>query len=234
MVVTRFNPNVNGPLHLGHLYMALVNEAYAHDRQGAFVVRFDDTNPGAIRLSPEKNRAIANRQREDLEWMEVCVDMWQFQSDLIANTQERLQVLDPLALQEEPEKFELPTFIRMVGTNWIPMYYTPLQSATRVLMDYSIGATHIIRGEEFCVELSLYHHYCYLFELPAPKFFFLPRLQGPHGDISKTEGGYTIAGFRSAGYKPEDVRELLQVACLIWPHNGWDLINLKREPRIRI
>ena len=44
MNITRFNPSTNGGLHLGHIYALLVNERFAHDRDGMFYVRFDDTS----------------------------------------------------------------------------------------------------------------------------------------------------------------------------------------------
>ena len=40
---TRFNPTVSGSLHVGHLYMALVNEVEAHRSGGKFYIRVDDT-----------------------------------------------------------------------------------------------------------------------------------------------------------------------------------------------
>ena len=40
---TRFNPSISGALHIGHLYMALVNEMEAHRTGGKFIVRVDDT-----------------------------------------------------------------------------------------------------------------------------------------------------------------------------------------------
>ena len=30
MIVTRFNPSCNGPLHVGHIMTLLVNEQFAH------------------------------------------------------------------------------------------------------------------------------------------------------------------------------------------------------------
>jgi hypothetical protein len=39
---TRFNPTLNGYLHLGHVMMCLVNRAEATEHGGKFLVRFDD------------------------------------------------------------------------------------------------------------------------------------------------------------------------------------------------
>jgi glutamyl/glutaminyl-tRNA synthetase len=94
------------------------------------------------------------------------------------------------------------------------------------------GITHVIRGEEFALEYSLYRCYCDKFKLPAPKFIFLSRLEGRHGDISKTAGGYSIAELRGDGYTAQDIKDMLAKAGLSCPQNGWYLYNLKREPRI--
>ena len=99
-------------------------------------------------------------------------------------------------------------------------------------MDHLLGVTHLIRGEELATETSLYCYYCDCLELPWPTFIYLPRLQGPRGDISKTNGGHTIAGLRAAGKAPQEVLALLAEACLYWRYGAWDLDNLRPEPRL--
>jgi glutamyl/glutaminyl-tRNA synthetase len=95
-----------------------------------------------------------------------------------------------------------------------------------------LGVTHIIRGEEFLTEYSMYHYFCDVFNYKHPELIFLPRLQGRCGDISKTNGGYTIAELRANGYTAQEVISLLEHACLNWYHNGWTLYNLKSNPKI--
>lgn len=43
--VTRFAPEPNGYLHLGHLKSAVINYLYAKKYKGKFILRFEDTNP---------------------------------------------------------------------------------------------------------------------------------------------------------------------------------------------
>jgi glutamyl/glutaminyl-tRNA synthetase len=229
--VCRFNPTSNGPLHLGHVYTLLVNEHYAHDNGGKFIIRFDNTS-AAVQALPENRRTkILEGQREIIEWLDVKVDEWQIQSEIVPDIHTKM-LMKWQPIYDDPEP-ELPFYVRM-GTGWLPYPYQAWQTAERVLMDSMIGATHIIRGEEFATEYSLYRYMCEIFEVPAPHFIFLPRLCGKFGDISKTNGGYTIAEIRGKGYSAQDVKDLIADAVLNWPTYGWNLYNMKSNPRIDI
>ena len=101
-------------------------------------------------------------------------------------------------------------------------------------MDNLLNITHVIRGDDFLTEYSLYHYFCQLFELPIPKFIFLPRLSSIKGDISKSNGGYTVASFRQEGYTSEEIKRLVKDACVHNSNLTWDLYNIKRNPRLKI
>ena len=62
-VATRFPPEPNGYLHVGHTKAAFINFGIARDYGGACHLRFDDTNPA--KEEEEFVRAI----QEDLCWL---------------------------------------------------------------------------------------------------------------------------------------------------------------------
>ena len=62
-VVTRFPPEPNGYLHVGHAKSICLNFGVADENNGTTFLRFDDTNPG--RESEEYVRAI----KEDVRWL---------------------------------------------------------------------------------------------------------------------------------------------------------------------
>ncbi|OYX41238.1 MAG: tRNA glutamyl-Q(34) synthetase GluQRS [Sphingomonadales bacterium 32-64-22] len=63
MIVTRFAPSPNGPLHLGHAFAALVAHDLARERGGHFLLRIEDID--GARSRPE----LADAFRADLAWL---------------------------------------------------------------------------------------------------------------------------------------------------------------------
>ncbi len=64
-VVTRFPPEPNGYLHIGHAKAVIVDSEYAKIYDGKFILRFDDTNPENAQLE------FYDAQKEDLKWLGV-------------------------------------------------------------------------------------------------------------------------------------------------------------------
>ena len=74
-IVTRFAPNPNGPLHIGHVRAAFLSYEYARKYGGKFILRFEDTNPANAMLE------MYDKIREDLRWLGIKWDEEYVQSD---------------------------------------------------------------------------------------------------------------------------------------------------------
>ncbi|MFH1356414.1 MAG: glutamate--tRNA ligase family protein, partial [bacterium] len=62
-IITRFPPEPNGYLHIGHAKSICLNFGLAKDYQGTCHLRFDDTNP-----TKEENEYVHSIQ-EDIKWL---------------------------------------------------------------------------------------------------------------------------------------------------------------------
>jgi len=67
-VVTRFAPSPTGRLHLGHAWSAILAHDFARERNGRFLLRIEDIDPGRSR--PENVAGIIH----DLEWLGLAWD----------------------------------------------------------------------------------------------------------------------------------------------------------------
>lgn len=244
---TRFNPTVNGALHVGHLYMMLVNEAEAHENGGKFTVRFDDNQPAyryglswtGAQLTVEQLYDIKNAMVEDIIWCGLRVDKWVSQEDREPRIQTFMRFLN--------EGKDLPVkrcYTSQVNpeVHWMSFDaaypYVPYLTAEKVLNDFLDGCNLIIRGEDLLDEWALYHYFADSWGLPIPRQAFLKRLvmvnAGKEGkdlfDIRKTKGGHSIQSYRERGWSPEDLKARLAEACLIDPEKPWLIENCKPEP----
>lgn len=63
MIVTRFAPSPNGPLHLGHALSAIIGHDLAVERGGHFLLRIEDIDGARSRAD------LAQEFRADLRWL---------------------------------------------------------------------------------------------------------------------------------------------------------------------
>src|SRR3989344_899243 len=68
-VVLRIAPNPNGPLHIGHARMIILNDEYTKLYDGKLILRFDDTDPKNENKKPMKE--AYGWAEHDLKWLNV-------------------------------------------------------------------------------------------------------------------------------------------------------------------
>jgi len=74
-VVTRFLPEPNGFLHLGHAKAAFLSYEAAMEYRGKCLLRFDDTNP------EKESQEFADGIKQDLEWLGMKFEKELYSSD---------------------------------------------------------------------------------------------------------------------------------------------------------
>jgi len=232
---TRFNPTLNGTIHIGHLYMALVNEAEARDSGGKFIVRFEDNQKEWCYKNTQKQiDQYADVTLEDLNWIGIKIDKIEFQSVLAPEYKKYLHYLNGGDLKvRETYVFNLQPDVTY--TNAVSYPYAPHLTAEKVILDFMDVITLLIRGEDLLTEFSLYYYFCDLWGIHRPKHVYLPRLRMPDGsemqsEISKSTGNFKVEAYRKAGMKPEKLLAKMSEACLIDPDGQWLIKNIKRKP----
>jgi len=91
-VVTRFPPEPNGYLHIGHAKAAIIDSEYARIYDGKFILRFDDTNPENALLE------FYDAQKQDLQWLGIQWDVEYHTSD---HLRQHYQLAEQLIRQKD-------------------------------------------------------------------------------------------------------------------------------------
>lgn len=236
---TRFNPTTNGMLHLGHLYMILLNAETAKNLHRKFVFRFDDNQRyWRDKIGIDKTAEICNSMLEDLDWMGICPDSIVYQSkieDEVFRDLEKMMRTKSAILMGQYYADEVPATLK--DFQYYP--YTPYYTLEKVWMDFTEGVNLLIRGEDLITEFALYEYFVDMLGLPRVAHHYVPRLRAPEKDIanvakissiSKTEGGYKLHQLRRLGISPKDIRKILSASCLEDESYGFILGNIKDRP----
>jgi glutaminyl-tRNA synthetase len=153
-VITRFPPEPNGYLHVGHAKSICLNFGLARDYAGRCHLRFDDTNP----------------EKEDQEYVDTIMDSvkwlgfsWEqggqeylhYASDYFDKLYEMAEYLIQRrqGLRRQPERrrhVEKPRQLRHVGTN-SPFRNRPAEESLQIFRDMKAGkykdGEHILRAK---------------------------------------------------------------------------------------
>ena len=234
---TRFNPTMCASPHIGHLYIALVNEREAHRSGGRFTVRIDDTQEAWIhRVGKKKMRQYEDEFRLTLsEFMDI--DIWMRQSEM-PSIQDI--VMDTPIGNLIPAPAFSPNVIAELIPDPDPWLYpcTPFLTFEKVVWDYYGQITWLIRGADLLTEAALYEFYSRMLKLRSVLQIYLPRLRAESNreltdsggvNVSKINRTYTLQKQLDA-FGVDDVLHKLELACLVDPEKGFFLDNIKRYP----
>lgn len=229
-MITRFNPTTNGPLHVGHIYNALVCQAVADK----FILRFDDNQDCWKRcLGEVAMEQYAAGQLRDLLWMGIRPDAVTYQSkmeDIARHEMAHCPHWRMVYIQRE----WAPIIVSDPRIEpWGPDFYVTVE---KIILDHEQGITTTVRGLELLQENALYLYLCGIFGYPIPTMIYIPRLMASDGgeltNISKTLGEWKVQDLRDRGVSPEAIRAILCEACLVDPDGGWLPLNLKGNPAL--
>ena len=92
MIVTRFAPSPNGPLHWGHAFSAIIAYDLAREAGGKFLLRIEDID------GPRSRPELADEFRRDLEWLGLEWEEVPAQGTRLASYEAALAKLDALGV----------------------------------------------------------------------------------------------------------------------------------------
>jgi len=227
---TRFNPTVNGPLHLGHLYVILVNENEAERTGGKFYLRYDDTQwSWNYDMGPEAVEKYRQLMRDDLDWLGIQ-PIYESQVDMMPRAEELLKNI--FDYHPDKEQFFAGSGTILAGCEHHFYPYTDRLTVEKVVFDAMEDIGLLIRGMDLITEDCLYKHYCAKLNIREPVTSYLPRLYTGNSMISKTLGNYKICDYRQAGIDPAIILRKLREDCLADSERGWEFYNVKANPKL--
>jgi len=229
---TRFNPTANGYLHLGHLYLALVNQHVAKRTGGKFIVQIDDNQDHWRQMYGQtKINHFVSELKRDLEWAGLEPSEYVIASEEEETNKE--YCLNLACLEMGP----VASYPMANVNNWVTLYpFVPELTALKVAQDYRNKIDIVIRGIDLLTEFSLYAYFCKMLKFPLPRHHYIPLFKlndkplssNPmRGEISQK---LKVRDYREKGWNNRELIELMEETCLIVRLGGWDFENIQFDP----
>jgi len=232
---TRLAPTMDGQAHLGHAYIALVNQTEAHRTGGKFGVRFDDSQRAWLwACGVDAITRFKDEWREDLDWLGIKPDWYSSQSELMSETERLAQFLGH---ELPPDTFGDLDPCEVIGLKVAPYPPDYRLTAEHVLQDFREKVNLVIRGHDLLSEDCAYDIIRRGYELPRVRRVYIPRLLFDGDEVSKTLGTFKVQDFRKAGMSPDELIANLAEDCLRSFHTSrkeqrWTLDNINPNPTL--
>jgi tRNA synthetase class I (E and Q) len=217
VVRVRFAPSPTGSLHLGSALTATANRRFADERDGALVLRIDDTDEA--RTDPGAEAGILS----DLAWLGIAWEEGPFrQSDRVARYREAAAEMSGTTTDPDGAvRFGRTTLVRADGR---PTYHL-----ASVVDDADLGITHVIRGKDHLANEPLHRELAHALGARPPEYVHHGLLVGDDGrKLSKRHGASSLADLRDAGIPPGAVRAYLEELDLPRGDVQLDLARIRR------
>lgn len=245
----RIAPSPTGLAHIGNVYMALFNFAFARQNKGKFIVRIDDTD--MKRHVPEAEKVIYDALKwlglENDEGSNIGGEYGPYrQSERLEIYQKYVQFLidknlayenegavwfkvnpgktlwqDLIRGEIEFDNKEIKDFVILKSDKY------PSYNFASVVDDWQMKISHIIRAEEHISNTPRQIMIFQALEATIPQFAHLPLLRNAdHSKISKRKNPVAVSWYQEQGYLPEALRNFL---CLLgWSHpQGENIFSLE-------
>jgi tRNA synthetases class I (E and Q), catalytic domain len=215
VVRVRFAPSPTGSLHLGGALTAVANRRFADEREGAFVLRIDDTDAARSEAGSE------DEILRELDWLGLRWDEGPMRQSERADRHRQAAREIAVPDREGALRFERATLVRADGR---PTYHL-----ASVVDDLDFGITHVIRGKDLLPSTRLQEAIARALGAEPPEYIHHGLLVGDDGrKLSKRERAASLGGLRELGIPAEAVRAYLEELDLPRGDVRYDDARLRR------
>jgi glutamyl/glutaminyl-tRNA synthetase len=187
-------------LHVGNALTAAVNRRFADERDGALVLRIDDTDPA--RTVEGGEQAIL----DDLTWLGIA-----WEEGPVRQSERGLLYAEAAARAlEHGAVRDADGSIRLDGVTLVRADGTATYQLATVADDLALGITHVIRGSDHRPNEELQRSIAGALGGELPEVIHHGLLVGDDGKkLSKRHGGVSVAELRAEGIPAKALRVYL-------------------------